>query len=176
MIEHKLPTLDVNNKIPTIKLGGLGADATKYLRGDQTWATPTVTLTGVIVSIFDDTVPASGTVPAGLNYNDMKVYNLANNSYSKIRTRATGYVFGQFSNVTCNGWVEIKWGDNPYASSPINFRVPATGAGDWFYMPFMIETSAVKTVATTIALRIWSETGSNQFNWYVGNFSIEGVI
>jgi hypothetical protein len=30
----------VNNKTPTINLGGLGADATKFLRGDQTWAVP----------------------------------------------------------------------------------------------------------------------------------------
>jgi hypothetical protein len=30
----------VNNLTPTINLGGSGADNTKYLRGDQTWASP----------------------------------------------------------------------------------------------------------------------------------------
>lgn len=30
----------IGGKIPTVNLGGAGADNTKYLRGDQTWATP----------------------------------------------------------------------------------------------------------------------------------------
>jgi hypothetical protein len=34
------PSLDANSKVPTLYLGGSGADNTKYLRGDQTWATP----------------------------------------------------------------------------------------------------------------------------------------
>ena len=29
--------LDATTKVPTVNLGGAGADATKYLRGDQTW-------------------------------------------------------------------------------------------------------------------------------------------
>lgn len=29
--------LDSNTKVPTVNLGGSGADNTKYLRGDQTW-------------------------------------------------------------------------------------------------------------------------------------------
>ena len=33
--------LDATVKVPTIQLGGAGADNTKYLRGDQTWVTPT---------------------------------------------------------------------------------------------------------------------------------------
>ena len=32
--------LDANIKVPTAKLGGSGADNTKFLRGDQTWAVP----------------------------------------------------------------------------------------------------------------------------------------
>lgn len=32
--------LDSNSKVPTVNLGGSGADETKYLRGDQTWQTP----------------------------------------------------------------------------------------------------------------------------------------
>ena len=32
--------LDSNSKVPTVNLGGNGADNTKYLRGDQTWQTP----------------------------------------------------------------------------------------------------------------------------------------
>lgn len=32
--------LDTGTKVPTAQLGGAGADSTKYLRGDQTWATP----------------------------------------------------------------------------------------------------------------------------------------
>lgn len=32
--------LDAASKVPVINLGGSGADNTKYLRGDQTWATP----------------------------------------------------------------------------------------------------------------------------------------
>lgn len=33
-------SLDSNTKVPTIQLGGSGADNTKYLRGDQTWQVP----------------------------------------------------------------------------------------------------------------------------------------
>ena len=32
--------LDANSKVPTVNLGGAGADNTKYLRGDQTWQVP----------------------------------------------------------------------------------------------------------------------------------------
>ncbi len=32
--------LDAGSKVPTAQLGGAGADATKYLRGDQSWAVP----------------------------------------------------------------------------------------------------------------------------------------
>jgi len=32
--------LDANAKVPTVNLGGEGADNTKYLRGDQTWQVP----------------------------------------------------------------------------------------------------------------------------------------
>ena len=32
--------LDVNSKVPTVNLGGAGADNTKFLRGDQTWQVP----------------------------------------------------------------------------------------------------------------------------------------
>jgi hypothetical protein len=30
----------VSGKVPTVNLGGAGADATKYLRGDQSWQVP----------------------------------------------------------------------------------------------------------------------------------------
>lgn len=33
-------SLDASGKVPTTQLGGAGADATKFLRGDQTWAVP----------------------------------------------------------------------------------------------------------------------------------------
>jgi hypothetical protein len=33
-------SLDAGVKVPTLELGGAGADASKYLRGDQTWNTP----------------------------------------------------------------------------------------------------------------------------------------
>ena len=35
-----MPVLDVSLKIPTELLGGVGADAAKFLRGDQIWAVP----------------------------------------------------------------------------------------------------------------------------------------
>jgi hypothetical protein len=34
-------SLDAGTKVPTAELGGAGADNTKFLRGDQSWATPT---------------------------------------------------------------------------------------------------------------------------------------
>lgn len=35
-----IASLDVTTLVPTVQLGGAGADATKFLRGDQTWAVP----------------------------------------------------------------------------------------------------------------------------------------
>lgn len=35
-----LAPLDAASKVPTVNLGGAGADNTKFLRGDQTWAVP----------------------------------------------------------------------------------------------------------------------------------------
>jgi len=32
--------LDANSKVPTVNLGGPGADSSKFLRGDQTWVEP----------------------------------------------------------------------------------------------------------------------------------------
>jgi hypothetical protein len=40
-VANGLAPLDANSKVPTVNLGGAGADGTKYLRGDQTWATVT---------------------------------------------------------------------------------------------------------------------------------------
>ncbi len=37
-VANKFVKLDAAAKVPTAQLGGAGADATKYLRGDQTWA------------------------------------------------------------------------------------------------------------------------------------------
>lgn len=34
-------SLDGGGKVPTAELGGAGADSTKFLRGDQSWAVPT---------------------------------------------------------------------------------------------------------------------------------------
>lgn len=39
-IASGLAPLDANSKVPTVNLGGAGADNTKYLRGDQTWQVP----------------------------------------------------------------------------------------------------------------------------------------
>jgi len=36
----KIPILDTDNKIKTTDLGGVGADSTKFLRGDKTWVVP----------------------------------------------------------------------------------------------------------------------------------------
>lgn len=36
----RVPYLDAGNKVKTVHLGGAGADTTKFLRGDQTWAIP----------------------------------------------------------------------------------------------------------------------------------------
>lgn len=33
-------SLDAGTKVPTVELGGVGADNTKFLRGDQTWQVP----------------------------------------------------------------------------------------------------------------------------------------
>jgi hypothetical protein len=45
-----LAPLDANSKVPTVNLGGAGADNTKYLRGDQTWQVPTGgTIVGYVV-------------------------------------------------------------------------------------------------------------------------------
>lgn len=37
---YRTPYLEPDNKISTVHLGGPGADATKFLRGDKTWAVP----------------------------------------------------------------------------------------------------------------------------------------
>ena len=48
-----LAPLDANSKVPTVNLGGAGADNTKYLRGDQTWQVPAGgTTVGYVVEAF----------------------------------------------------------------------------------------------------------------------------
>lgn len=55
--------LDINSKVPTVNLGGAGADASKYLRGDQLWATPTAALPEMIKA--KQTTTESQTIATG---------------------------------------------------------------------------------------------------------------
>ncbi len=48
MTLYQTPYL-VGGKVPTDKLGGVGADNTKFLRGDQTWAVPTPAVESEII-------------------------------------------------------------------------------------------------------------------------------
>lgn len=51
--------LDAGTKVPTAQLGGAGADSTKFLRGDQTWAAATGT--GYAINIIGNVlVPVDG--------------------------------------------------------------------------------------------------------------------
>lgn len=58
--------LDTAQKVPTANLGGAGADNTKYLRGDQTWATPTAAAADTNPSLYianaDVTFPANKSI------------------------------------------------------------------------------------------------------------------
>jgi hypothetical protein len=135
---------------------------------------------GTIMSLSQDVAPQSGTVGSiyGLDYDEMKTYTLPANTYSKVRVRANGFVFGPFSNIVLEGYVEILVGTNSpyiYTSYPISFRVPATGTGDYFYLPYSIEYSFTQTSSTLITLRIWNILTNTQFNWYVSNFVVEGI-
>lgn len=127
---------------------------------------------GVVVSILEDNYVTSGTVgPAG-DYSDIKSYSLASNLYSLIRVRVCGDVFGIYSNVTLDGQIEIIIGST--ASYPIQFRIPATGAGDYFRIPFAVEFSNIEQSNTTIIVRIWSNVGT--FDWRCLHFCVEGII
>lgn len=42
-------SLDAGTKVPTAELGGAGADNTKFLRGDQTWAAPTASVAATTI-------------------------------------------------------------------------------------------------------------------------------
>lgn len=67
-----LPLINVlvDGKVPTVKLGGTGADNTKYLRGDQTWVVPTASaawggITGTLSSQTDLAGALDGKESAG---------------------------------------------------------------------------------------------------------------
>lgn len=53
-------SLDAGTKVPTAQLGGAGADGTKFLRGDQTWATPAGSGTFVLTKIAGATGAHAG--------------------------------------------------------------------------------------------------------------------
>ncbi len=50
MATRKVPILDTDNKIKTTDLGGIGADGTKYLRGDKSWQAPVAGLPSIVYS------------------------------------------------------------------------------------------------------------------------------
>jgi hypothetical protein len=72
-IANGYASLDAAIKVPTAQLGGAGADANKFLRGDQAWAAPTTpgkfvksegvitgaVATGTATIPYDDTIPQS---------------------------------------------------------------------------------------------------------------------
>lgn len=127
---------------------------------------------GVVVSIEEDTTGITDVVIAS-GERVMKISTIDANVYSRIKVRACGYVFGNYTNVGLAGYVDIKIGS--YTSPPIYFRVPATGAGDWFYIPFSIESSNLQQTLANINLTIYNST-SQQFEWSVSNFCVEGII
>lgn len=58
-------SLDATTKVPTAQLGGAGADATKFLRGDQAWAVPAG---GGSTVLFDSTLGANAaSIDTGAN-------------------------------------------------------------------------------------------------------------
>lgn len=60
--------LDADSKVPLVNLGGVGADNTKYLRGDQTWATPTALATwGSITGILSNQLDLQGVLDSKLS-------------------------------------------------------------------------------------------------------------
>lgn len=87
-----LASLDAGTKVPTAQLGGAGADATKFLRGDQSWqvvATSVPTGTG-----FRHVTAGSEDAAAKLVAND-DVDAAAAIAATKIATNVSGY-FRQF--------------------------------------------------------------------------------
>lgn len=52
-------SLGSGTKVPTAELGGAGADGTKFLRGDQTWAAPTASVAITQAEIDVGTTPVA---------------------------------------------------------------------------------------------------------------------
>ena len=91
-----LAPLDGNSKIPTVNLGGEGADGTKYLRGDQTWAVPLGggnNPTGVFSDIQSSILQSDGTLNAasgvqtwaGTNKTSQDAFTLVANKTYRVR-------------------------------------------------------------------------------------------
>lgn len=77
MTQYKLPVLDSENKVPTVKLGGSGADNTKFLRGDQTWHIPVDPQSSVSVYRETSTKIISALTYTKVDWNaiDWDIYN-----------------------------------------------------------------------------------------------------
>lgn len=91
-----LAPLDTASKVPTVNLGGVGADNTKYLRGDQTWQVPAgggTLPTPICIELWQDAALTAWTnMPAVLTefraiLNTRTKLDLTNATYSRITVR-----------------------------------------------------------------------------------------
>jgi hypothetical protein len=98
--------LDAASKVPTANLGGAGADATKYLRGDQTWQVPS----GGGGSDGESTVVATADTQNSTT-------TLAN---------ATGLTFSALANSTYIIEVFLLWNAS---AATVGIKVSATASG-----------------------------------------------
>lgn len=76
--------LDIAAKVPTLNLGGTGADNTKFLRGDQTWNVPSGVSHTLLSATHSDTVvgsPVSGDI----------IYGNATPNWTKLAKGTDGY-------------------------------------------------------------------------------------
>ena len=148
-------SLDATTKVPTVELGGAGADNTKYLRGDQSWQLPTGGTKPIRrlifpASCFETRVAAGWAAFAqvqGTNL-DYGVLDFDKDADEKAYTppfKATNYDGG---NVTINiGWIgnatsgNVAWiaslmcdaDTEPWDAAPTNYAFAADTIGDTAY-------------------------------------------
>lgn len=147
--------LDASQKVPATNLGGSGADNTKYLRGDQTWVTPSaLPPSGSVVLLNADEAET-----AGGSTEQVKTYSLPVNSYSRIIVEGEYEIAGAAN-------TKFEWtvaAEIPQASviHDSNIRGDATGSGDIFKYTGSYKGSAVQTAAAILRIRITPVTAGS---------------
>ena len=168
-------------KIPTANLGSGAADATTYLRGDQTWAVPAGTGAGVVTLNYTkalDTNVAAVTVSNTAVETTIYTYSVPGGTLGTTKTIRV-YLWGTYQNTSGasrNLTVKVKYGTATLCSKVSGNITQNAATGYWSFICYLAPNADTGHQIGYMTCSI--ESGANlSVNWDDrGNSTIDSTV